>query len=661
MDKTQKWQNFLKELGNQVFFWFFGIVFFTLFRITFIFIFRKQLSAAADGGEIFKALSSGFSFDCTVMGYFLMLPFLLLLIFAPFDKFRPAIISRKITQILFVILSTIICIITIGYFQEYHDQFNNFLFLALYDDQKAVAKTLMADEYHPLLNMATFIIVIGAGIVILAYSERRDFIFRRLRQVRFKYSRPILVVLVIALFVCSLRGSFSSVPAIRKWAGVSKDAFLNKTIVNPFRSFKYALEDFNELNLLDGKNPFLSEAQFRMDFPQAKVTDLLEKTAQGPTVEKPKHIFLIVMESYDSWPLMDKYKPFKFSENLSRIAANGTQFTDFLPAANATFDSFGAIVTDVPHCGVNISQLGTVNEPFETSIFRQFKKLGYETNLFYGGFLSWENIGDFCKYQGVDRIFSGVDAGGKSDSGDWGIEDEKLFNLVLKNTNPAKNSLNVILTSSYHPPYAIDIYGKGFPYHTEADFPASVRKYYDGGMTMKEMGHLWYGDKAIGAFVDSAEKKYGDGLFCFTGDHYGRRFINHNPNLYEKSSVSFIMYGKSIPKSVNRTPGSHVDIMPTLIEMIAPKGFKYYSFGTSLYDKSKNKAFGLDKMVVPDEIYYFPKEAKIERINLRTFGESRLNSSPLTDDYNRYMALTWHYTIKGNDLKATKKKTAKKN
>ena len=73
----------------------------------------------------------------------------------------------------------------------------------------------------------------------------------------------------------------------------------------------------------------------------------------------------------------------------------------------------------------------------------------------------------------------------------------------------------------------------------------------------------------------------GLGVFTFTGDHFGRKFINHKPNLYEKSSVPFIMYGKNIPKEISEVPGSHIDIMPTLIEMVAPKDFKYF---TSLRD-----------------------------------------------------------------------------
>ena len=56
---------------------------------------------------------------------------------------------------------------------------------------------------------------------------------------------------------------------------------------------------------------------FRKTYPQDKVTDVILKAAKGPTIEKPKQIFLIVMESYDSWPLMDKYQGFHFADNLT--------------------------------------------------------------------------------------------------------------------------------------------------------------------------------------------------------------------------------------------------------------------------------------------------------------------------------------------------------
>lgn len=654
MTSELKWNGFLKELSNLIFFWFFGVIFFALFRITFILFFHKKITHTFDLADYANVFLMGFRFDCVAIAYFLLLPFLLLLVLSPFGKFNIIKIVRKIHQVLFLILSTLICVVTINYFKEYGDQFNNFLFLALYDDQKAVFNTILVD-FHPIINSIIMIVVIVLGIYIFRYFEKKDWIYRLLNKIKFPKSKFAVTFLFIVLFIFGIRGSVSSIPVLREYSGISSDPFLNKTIINPFLSLKYAIKDFTKVNLLSDKNPYMDAKLFKATFPQNKVTDVIVKTAKGPTIEKPKQIFIIVMESYDSWPLMDKYLPFNFSSQLNAIAKNGTHFTNFLPSGNTTIDSFGAIMTNVPNCGINLSHIGTVHEPFQSSIFTQFKKLGYQTNFYYGGFLSWENIGDLSKYYGVDRIFSGVDGGGKTDTGGWGIEDEKLFNLVMKHTDKNKYSLNIILTTSYHAPYTVDLEAKGYPYKSTDDFPPSVKKYYDGAMNNKELGHLWYGDKAIGDFVRNAEKEFDSSIFNFTGDHFGRKFINNKPNLYEKSSVAFIMYGKSIPKSLNFTPGSHIDIMPTLIEMIAPKGFKYYSFGESMFTKGKNEGIAYDKMIEGNNLYYFPKEANIEKIDLNTFKETNFKRNNLVLKHNKLMALAWYYTMKGNNLKATKK------
>lgn len=653
-----KRKRFLKELSNLIFFWFFGVAFFTVFRFIFIGIFHQKIEHKIGFGELFDILLMGFRFDCTAVAYFLLLPFLLLLLLAPFNQYKIIIITRKVHQVLFIILSTLICVVTVNYFQEYGDQFNHFLFLALYDDQKAVFNTII-EYYHPFLNSFIIILSVVVGLLIFRFFKDKKNIYQVFKKVRFKRSKYVFAFLVVVLFVFGIRGSFSSIPVLREYSGISTDNFLNKTIINPFRSLKYAIQDFEKLNELSDKNPYMDDKLFKVTFPQEKVTDVLRKTAQGPTIEKPKQIFLVVMESYDSWPLMDKYQEFHFADNLYAIAQNGTHFSHFLSAGNTTIDSFGAIMTNVPNCGINLSHIGTAGVPFETSIFTQFKKLGYETNFYYGGFLSWENIGDLSKFYGVDHIYSGVDGGGKTDTGGWGIEDEKLFNLVMKHTDKNKYSLNIILTTSYHAPYTVDLEAKGFPYKSTDEFPASMKKYYDGAMNIKELGHLWYGDKAIGDFVKKAEKEYTNSIFNFTGDHFGRKFINSKPNLYEKSSVAYIMYGKSIPKQLNTTPGSHIDIMPTLIEMIAPKGFEYYSFGESMFDKGKNEGIAFDKMIDGNELYYFPKGSNIEKIDLTTFKESNFKKSDLEFKHNKLMALAWYYTMKGNNLKEVKKPTKK--
>jgi len=645
---VQRWSNFVLELSNLVFFWFFGILYFFIYRVIFIFFFHTELRADTGWLDYLNTAIMSFKFDCTVMAYFIFIPFVTLLILSAFDKFKIIKSVRFIFQYLFVVLSAIICDVTVNYYREYNAQFNNFVFVGLYDDKNAIAKTIM-EYYNPYINLAIIIFLIVAGIFAIRFFEKRRGIYNVLSKINARYAKAALIVFSIILFICSLRGSFSKMPAIRKWAYVTKDDSLNKKIINPYRSLKYAYSDFKKLNKAKGKNPYLGE-DLSSVFGADSVSQVILKKAKGNMIEKPKQVFLVIMESYDCWPLMDKYLAFGVSKNLNRIAKNGIHFSNVLPSDNSTFDAYGTLVSGMPYCGVNISLLGSLYDPYLSSIFKQFKKLGYKTNVFYGGFVSWQNLGEFSTYQGAEQIFSGVDMGGKSDSGDWGVEDEKLFDKVLESVNPEEYTFNLILTSSYHSPYAVDVWQKGFPYNNPNDIPEEVRHYFDGAMTMQELGHVWYGDYAIGKFMDSAEEKYQDALFAFTGDHYARRFINHFPNLFERSAVPFILYGKGIPAEKNNTPGSHINIPPTLVELIAPKDFEYYSFGNSFLLPDKNTGFGFGKAVDHDSLYHFPEDAMVEQISLSDFGENKVNENKYRDEYNKLMGLSWHYIMRGNSF-----------
>lgn len=646
-----KWDKFLKEFGNLLFFWFFGILFFSIFRFVFITIYAERIKVW-EGMDLLRVLRIGFQFDTTVMGYFTLIPLLVLFISVLLGSLKVAVIIRKVHQGIFILLSTIICVITINYFREYNDQFNHFLFMILYDDQKAVAKTILKD-FHPILNIIVSISVMLISFWILHLSEKGTLIYSQLRRIHFKGSKFIFILVLLGLFFIGIRGSYTDSPITKRDAFISKDAFLNKTTLNPYRALDYALEDFQQVNSITKGNPFLSE-QEEQNIPYNTVTEVLKKQAKGTfLVEKPKQIFLIVMESYDSWPLMKKYEGFGVATHLTQIAQAGMRFTHFLPASFSTFNSFGAITAGVPFFGYSISNISTTQPTFATSIFQQFKKLGYQVNFFYGGYLAWENLGVFCEHQGVEHIWSAANVEQRNNLGFWGIEDEKLFHMVQQNVPADTYSLNVILTTSYHSPYDVDIYDKGFPYHSEADLPASVRKYWDGkSMNLKELGHLWYGDKCIGDFVKVAEQKYPNAVFAFTGDHFGRRFVNAHPNLYERSSVNFILYGKGIKAQELHTPGTHIDIMPTLIEMVAPKGFEYYSFGESLFSEGKNTAISFEKMIQGDELFYIPKNGKPLSINLNTMEEhSVADPTPYEQMYNQQMGLAWWYTVKGNQIK----------
>lgn len=582
----------------------------------------------------------------------MVLPLVCTLLLSFWGCFNFIRVVRKSCQYLFVVLSTLMCIITINYFKEYNDQFNQFIFVGLYDDKKAIVQTII-EYYHPIANLIAVAITIVASIFVLRYFEAKTTIYRLLIRIKPTWAKAVFIVLAIGLFVCSIRGSFQKAPAIRSWAAVSADPFLNKTIINPYRSLKYAYQDFKDLNEIGGENPYgenITEV-----YSQRTVHEIIERKAPGSDAPMPKQIFLVIMESYDAWPLSDKYKPFQLSTNLQKIADNGTSFTNFLPSGYATFHAYGTIVTGIPHCGLETSQIVLMHKPYISSIFSQFKKLGYKTNVFYGGFMSWHNIGAFTEHFECDAIFSGANAGGKTESGAWGTEDEKLFDLILDNVDSNEYTFNLILTSSYHPPYNVDVYKRGFMYKSKDDLPKEAQAIYEDGMNFTELGHLWYGDWAIGQFMQKADKKYDEAVFAFTGDHFGRRIITHTPNLIETSLVPFILYGNNIPKQKLETPGSHINIIPTLVEMVAPKDFTYYSFGKSMFDKEQNLGVAFEKTINADSLYYSPRQTHTNAISLSDSQEIQEPTFKYKEEYTKLMQLAWHYTVRGDSLNMKEK------
>lgn len=650
-----RWLNYIKELSNIIFFYVFAIVFFFLFRLAFVIIYRAELLDNLAVSEFLKSFYMGFRFDSQIAAYFILIPFLITPICAYYNRIQIAVKTRKILQIIFVVSATIMCLVTLNYYREYNDQFNHFLFLALYDDMTAVFQTIITD-FNPIVNLVSISIIISLGIVVLKHFETKTTLYKGLSRITKRPAKIILILLAVFLMVSCLRASFSTLPIRRYYASITLDPFLNKTIVNPFRQLTYAIEDFNSKNRIDSHNPFLPIGQIIDTLNTERISDVLRKKSQGPVISKPKQIFLVVMESFDAWPLMDRYQHLNLAPQLRAIQDKGLRFDNFLPASNSTMNSFVTVTTGIPYSGVSLGNIGATDPTYSTSIFKQFKALGYKVNFFTGGYLSWQNIGNFTTNQGADAIYGGPNTLKPCDF--WGTSDENIFEFILETLDSEENSLNVILTTSYHPPYQMDIKAEGFPYASIEDFKDVAQDLYKDGMRHIELGHLWYSDKALGNFVKKAELQFPTALFAFTGDHFGRRFINSNPTLYEKSSVPFILYNSEIKPEINHRPGSHIDILPTLIELVAPKDFEYYSFGTSLFDsKEENLGIGFETIISNSAIELLSEDGTVQSFDLKSNKLKINRESTYKSDYNKLMGLGWHFVVKGDTLQHRQPKT----
>ncbi|HBT79008.1 MAG TPA: sulfatase, partial [Selenomonas sp.] len=163
----------------------------------------------------------------------------------------------------------------------------------------------------------------------------------------------------------------------------------------------------------------------------------------------------------------------------------------------------------------------------------------------------------------------------------WGCEDECLYEQVLAGLSDVP-SFNVILNASNHSPYDIDLEAKGFD--KEAVRAALPEAYQQDEELLKELGHYWYADRELAKFVKMVKEQYPDSLIVVVGDHADRYNIDKQPVMYERYGIPFIVTGKGVHKGTlaKDAAGSQIDIVPTIMELVAPKGHPYLALGTSL-------------------------------------------------------------------------------
>ncbi len=652
---------FLLQFQKDVKQWLFFMLYLSLFRIAFILFFRNRMDAASSFSDILWTALNGLRYDSMVSTDWVLIPFLAATVPSGFidtehfaDRFRRAVGA------LFVVITSITWVVTFGYFKEYNEQFNHFLFNLYYDDTKAIFQTIWAD-YHPI----PFLIAMGVlswGMLALQkrFLQTPFGLSGKLDARQFPLLSKILIVLIVlSMLAAGFRGSIGRRPAQRKDIAITTDAFLNKAVVNPYFSLLFAVQDHKHQTGSTGLAAFLADGNVRKAAQelfknQQSYDDLdayLLKHARGPKGTPPRHIFLFVMESYDAWPFLDKYASLGLTHELSELGRKGLHFENFLPASDGTMETLSAIITDLPYAAVEINYQFSSRTPYPSSIFETFKRLGYRTRLFYGGYLSWQRFGDFARDQGVEEIYGAPHMSKGVATHEWGVDDEYLMDFIANTVDDEHPSFNLIMTTSYHPPYNVDVWSKGFPLKK---IPDDIAPIFGDTTSLKMLGHLWYADKCLGDFVKKAEGKLSRPLFAFTGDHFGRKFINAKPEFFERSGVPFILYGRETLRGIRMPQGAaggHIDIGPTLIELAAPKGFTYYSVGQDLL--APREAFlgiGWWKVIGKDFILDVSGQPKYYPLPGRELPKTLPDMHELKAVFDRVYGIGWWRVKRGAKL-----------
>lgn len=630
--------NILKIIKTFVFFW----LLLCIYRIIFIGGMHEYIAVDSDFSLIFTAIYSGAKLSLQTAGV-LTLCMLISLVAEGFSKRLRW--FRQVCSFCVLFITTLLFIARFPFYQQFHSGFNQMIFTAMHEDVYALFISLI-EEFHLPLKLCIVVLLVCVLNYIFNKFIDKKWGFFKWSKLKSKYRLIILLIGVYLLATLSLYGGGWSWKTGVNWenAGITNDTFLNEAILDDYQAIYRAYVNQMRMEACNG----LSFSADDVDVLAQRLTqkngnydlkNYLKKEATGAKIIKPQHILVIVSESYANWPLLAKYNNLHIADNMQKvIAQDNTVYTShMLPSGSSTIGALMTMVTGMANSNLYLTTMPeALKEPYLTASAPQMKNLGYETSFWYAGPATWENIQEFTLAQGFDKFYSRGNLDENATGSVWGADDEYLYDAIFKQIDENKATFSVILNTSNHSPFNIDLQSKGF--NEEVVRQALPESEKNNQELIKELGHFWYADKMAGEFIEKVQKKYPDSLIIFVGDHADRYNIDKTPSMYERYTVPLIITGKGITKDLlpKDNAGSQIDIMPTVIDLIAPEKFEYYSVGTPLMNNKlgQSYAFWITANAIGNTDDLTDKA--------QFFGEQILPPKAQLEDYvNAVRAISW--------------------
>ncbi|WP_207761634.1 LTA synthase family protein [Caviibacterium pharyngocola] len=592
-----------------------------LFRLIFIRFYGPQYSLKQDWRKLYHCFRYGFWWGMDFNAYVFLVPLVLISLPSIFfaDYFVFGDILRIIGLSLYLLVLYVAFIGKMIFYYHFRDIFNATMRLGGKADKRNLLDIFFNQHHGAWLLLSCIPFLALCVFAADALLKLPSVPYPQIENVFLAYAFNFLFVAfcVVGFYYCRFGGSlkhadkpeWDEVPEI-----VKADIFLGKATVDDLVAIEmvYSRPVQDLLNHNDEQSSeILRREPLFADVTSAVINreNLLarfKKRAQGARITPPKKIFFLLGESYTQAPFDPLYDNLHLSDRGKAFRADPHSFVinNFLPAGLISQPAITSLISGLFDSNLEINE----REIFwhNTSLLSlplQLKKLGYKTHLWYGGGLSWSSLGLFSQASGFDRVYGGNEICPKDTPKTWlGIYDHLFLQQTAKNivtTDSEEFEFHFIYTTSNHGPYTIPI--KKYGWDAEKimpNVPSSLKK---DKAKLADLGTYWYADQALFDFVDEIKTRYPDSLIIVTGDHSRPVLpLNHDiikrqeETLRERFCTSFAMYHPQFTQAMfaGNTIGGHMNILPTIIESIAPAGFEYYSLAPSFFEP-------LERVVTP--------------------------------------------------------------
>lgn len=543
---------------------FFGIylLIFVLLKPLFMAIYSSAMGdiSAADW---FRVIWHGLPMDCSMAGYFTIVPALLSIAGIWADNR----VTRIINRIYIAFSAALISIVAVtdlalyGYWNFRLDTTPFFYFFSSPSSALASVSVLTA-----VLGFA-LCILLAVGLYYIIYNKAG-----RIRPAaRRRIPATVLSVLLTAALFIPIRGSFTVSTMNLSRSYFSSNQRLNHAAINPLFSLMYSAthqSDFSsQFRYFDDEHA--RKIFTRLSTPSAALPDSVTPLFK---VDRPD-IYIIILESFSAH-LMPSLGGEAIATGLDSIAADGLLFSNFYASGARTDRAIPAILSAFPAQPTTSLMKFAKKIEHAPSLPRTLRdSAGYDMSYYYGGDANFTNMLAYLVSSGFDNIVSDKDFPLAKRTSKWGAHDhivfERAWDDIIADSSSASPRLRVIQTSSSHEPFEV-------PY-SDPRFSDSPRK-----------NAFAYADRSLTAFVDSLSSSplWDRSVVIITPDHYGV-YPEHLDDPIARHHVPLVITGGAVNRQPALIPtvGDQTAIASTLLSALGIDD-SAFTFSRDLFDPS---------------------------------------------------------------------------
>ncbi|MFP4469254.1 MAG: LTA synthase family protein [Bacteroidales bacterium] len=531
------------SLLRQLLFW---LLFFALARFIFMMHYLHLFRVSGAGwGEVISLFYHALPLDVATAGYFLMFPFVLLMV-QSFVKLPVLNTVNKIYTGFIILFYTLITTGEMGIYGEWKTKLNI----------KALRYLQNPSEVYDSAETGSFFLLLltTIGLFALGYwAYTRLFFLEIKKPARNKWLAIPVLIITLGLFPLAMRGGLQEIPINQSQSYFSPHIILNQTATNNAFNIAISLIE-NTKSMTDNPYKFYDPAIAK------KTVENIYKSEKDTTVSilntSRPNIVLLILESWSADLIESLGGEPGITPEFRQLEEEGILFTGMLSTGSRSEQGMAAIFSGFPAHALTSITVQPDKFIHLPTITRELNELGYHSSFYFGGQLIYGNIKSYILYNEFDRVREGADFDDSLPRGKLGIHDEYTMAKVINDMNTEKEPFfTALFTLSSHSPY---------------DQP--MREVFDWGDNERRyINSAYYTDSCLGVFMREARKYdwYDNTLFVMVADHSHNSYRNWPFASIEYHRIPMLWYGEVIKPeyrgSQNYQPGSQVDLSASLL------------------------------------------------------------------------------------------------